>query len=187
MTSRLRRWLARAIPPVYVALVTALWLVPVAPLGVRATSAATAGHVSALIALALGALGFSVGAMAPARWLALGDWERNGSLYARIGVRRFRTIALHGDVMNRLRRRLAGGTPVAGPTIARRAALTRWILYNERIHWAWVLGTPPLIVWGAASGYALLATFTFLALVPLNLYPIALQRYTRGRLARIDS
>jgi hypothetical protein len=178
----LRRIAAALIPPVYVMMATGLWLALVAALLVPAMEAALRGAGAATVALALSAIGFAAGAAAPARWFALRSAERSGRVYTRLGVRRFRAIAHRGDIMNRVRRRIAGTRP---PTMVERAAypsLARWTLWNERIHWVWVLATPPLIIWGATHGRLLAAALVLAAMVPLNLYPIMLQRYTRGRL-----
>lgn len=178
----LRRLAAAAIPPGFVAVATGLWLLLVATLVVPALGAARRGSGAATLALALAATGLGVGAAAPAHWLRLRAGERAGRVYTRLGVRRFRRIAFRGDIMNRVQRRIAGGLGVAGVSSVRFAPLIRWTRRNERIHWAWVLATPALVAWAATHGRPLTAALVLAAMVPLNLYPIALQRYTRGRL-----
>jgi hypothetical protein len=180
--SRLRRIAVAALPPAYIVTATGLWLVLVAMLFVPAALAALHGARAGAVALGLAVIGFTAGAAAPTRCFALRRAERGGRAYARLGVRRFRMIAQRGDVMNRLQRRIAGTPPRVVVERTAFASLARWTVWNERIHWAWVLATPPLVWWGGTHGRALTAALVLAAMVPLNLYPIMLQRYTRGRL-----
>jgi hypothetical protein len=177
----LRRLAAAAIPPAYITVMTGVWLALVATLLVPAIRAAAGGAGAAILALALAVIGLAIGTAAPARWFRLRPGEQGGRIYARFGVRRFRSIALRGDLMTRVQRRIAGPVPAPALSSVAYPALARWTVRNERIHWAWVLATPALVVWGAAHGRVLPATVVLSAMVPLNLYPIALQRYTRGR------
>ena len=177
-----RRSLATLVPPTYVAVVTSVWLACIAPLIVSVVYAALCGSRAAQFALGAALIGAAVGATLPARCLRPHRGERTEALHRRLGVRRFRRIAFRGDLMNALLRRLGErDSPLFGNE-ERWAILVRWSLRNERIHWAWVLAVVPLVAWGCARGSALSAALALGAMIPLNTYPIALQRYTRGRL-----
>jgi hypothetical protein len=143
----LQRLGAAAIPSACIAVTTGVWLVLIAALLVPAVHAALRGASAAILALALAVVGLGTGAITPARWLRVRPREQNGRIYARLGVRHFRTIALRGDIMNRVQRRIGTVRPAAPLSRAAYPALARWTMWNERIHWAWVLATPPLVVW----------------------------------------
>jgi hypothetical protein len=56
---------------------------------------------------------------------------------------------------------------------------------GERTHWWWLLSSAAIAVWAlaiAAHGFLMLI---LVAAVPLNVYPILLQRHTRARAARL--
>jgi hypothetical protein len=56
---------------------------------------------------------------------------------------------------------------------------------TERIHWAIWLGAVPTAVWAVMVRKYWFAVYLSLANIPMNVYPILLQRYTRRRLANI--
>ena len=180
-----RRPIATLIPPFYVAMVTGVWLALLAPLGLRVITAAMEHRSGAIVAIGVALLGGAIGATLSERWLRPRRFEARGRIYAHLGVRRFRRIALRGDYMNAMLRAL-GGDAVT-PRFRRRAPrdLLRWNLRNERIHWTWVLAVPPLLLWGAVHA-PLAAALALGAAIPLNVYPILLQRYTRARVAAVS-
>jgi hypothetical protein len=160
--------------PLWLALVTALWAGPAAGFALFHMHAAPSPGVLAVMAGAGLAAG-SVLVHTPRPLLRLRGFERNGRLWERFGVRAFATIAPYG--------RGLGGR--AGDRPLGRSGLPDAVVEaeaNERLHYAMLLAGGSVAVWAASLGAAPVALYLALAAVPLNLYPIALQRHLRGRL-----
>lgn len=132
------------------------------------------------------AAGLAAGAFFPRRWLRTRDAARTTRACERLGVRRFKTVVVFGDLMNRALAGLGWSRPF--PYTPER--LERWMLWTrvtERIHWAWLAGSLPA-VWAAFhAGEHWLGAYVLCGNVPFNVYPILLQRYTRARLGRIQA
>jgi Glycosyl-4,4'-diaponeurosporenoate acyltransferase len=130
--------------------------------------------------------GLAAGAFLPGDWLRPRSFEQNARPYERIGIRRFKTVVVFGDLMNRTLRRLGWSRPF--PYTPER--IERWLLWTrvtERIHWSWLLGSLPAIYAAFHAGRGGLGAYVLCGNVPFNIYPILLQRYTRARLERILS
>jgi hypothetical protein len=169
----------------YVGLVTALWLWPlVSFVVVTALTGSAPEQGLVLCAAALASVLIAAVALLPTPWLRLRPCEADGRWYERLGVRRFRKIVLHGDLMNRWLRRRA---PAALPALTA-DTLHTWLAQsyvNERIHLAALLSSLPVLVAAYLVDRPGLALYLALLNVPFNVYPILLQRYTRGRLDRV--
>jgi hypothetical protein len=178
---------AESVATAFIGLLTAAWLWPIVSfLTVTAMTGAPGERLwaigAAAFACALGALSV----LMPQGYYRLRAAEAGGQLYLRLGVLRFRTVVLNGDLMNRWLRRYAPGalTVPSAATLRGRALQSRW---NGRIHLAAFLFSLPVILAAGAVGGSGLALYLGLINLPLNVYPILLQRYTRGRLDYILS
>jgi hypothetical protein len=171
-----RRHVAASIPAAYTLLLLLVWVLPIQQLFVRTV------HSEAWIPLlALTLLGVTVGACLPSGYFRLRRAELNDRFYQAIGVRRFRSIVTYGDPMVRVMRRIdpESHSHLSGSGIADRERSTR---RGEKIHWAMLLGSVPAAVWAIVVKESWFAVYLLLANVPMNIYPILLQRHTRARL-----
>ena len=108
----------------------------------------------------------------------LRPWERQGRVYERFGIRRWkdRVPELGAAFRGGVSKRALGGRGTA--TLAEFAAETR---RAELVHWAIPLVTPVFALWnppwllGAMAAYAVVA----------NLPCLVIQRYNRGRALRV--
>ena len=108
----------------------------------------------------------------------LRPWERQGRVYERFGIRRWkdRVPELGAAFRGGVSKRALGGRGTA--TLAEFAAETR---RAELVHWAIPLVTPVFSLWnppwllGAMAAYAVVA----------NLPCLVIQRYNRGRALRV--
>ena len=110
-------------------------------------------------------------------------FERRGRLYEMLGVRYFRMLVPHGDVINWLVRRSQPGYRVVRDrqTLADYEARTR---PAEAFHLGSLLVIAPAAVYATFAGWSGMALWLTLPSIPLHLYPVLLQRYTRARIAR---
>jgi hypothetical protein len=110
--------------------------------------------------------------------------EADGRIYAELGVRRFRNIVAYGGPMVRLMRRIhpESYAHLKRSLLADRERGTR---RREKIHWSLLLGTMPAAVCGTMQREFWFAVYLLAANIPMNIYPILLQRYTRARLERL--
>jgi hypothetical protein len=122
--------------------------------------------------------------LVPDGYFRLRRTEADGRIYAALGVRRFRSLVTYGEPMVRLMRRIdpESRARLNSSTLAEREKNTR---KTEKIHWAMLLGSVPAAVWAVLVRESWFAVYLLVANVPMNFYPILLQRYTRARLARI--
>ena len=123
----------------------------------------------------------------PAQYFQLRNWEqrRGPQVYGRyFGLRAFKRVMSHGDLMNAwLRRRVPGYRTVP----ARRAAFRAYIIETRRIeraHLVWGIGALPVLAYAlAVQAYGFAALWTAANTVT-NLWPILLQRFNRARAER---
>jgi hypothetical protein len=151
----------------WMTVVTALWVLPVtgfALLNARRPPAPLAFTAFA----AVGAAGALVLVRAPRTLLRLRRFEDDGRVWERIGVRAFAALAPHGRFLRRPHLRDAARAAEA----------------NERLHVAMLLAGAAVAIWAMSIDRPAIVIYLALAAVPLNLYPIALQRHLRGRLGR---
>jgi hypothetical protein len=151
----------------------AAWVLPIAFSGVWT-----------LAALAWSTAFFIAGLLLANAFVRPRSFERSARAYRCLGVRRFKTVVVFGDVMNRTLRRLGWSAPFP-LSLERMARWLTWTRWAERIHWAWLLASLPFIYTASRAGRPALAAWVLCGNVPFNIYPILLQRYTRVRLERI--
>jgi hypothetical protein len=134
--------------------------------------------------LGLTALGLILGNSFPACYFRLRRAEADGRVYALLGVRQFRNFVSNGDLAVRLMRWIDPNAPARlnRSTLAEHEAGRR---LTERIHWAYLLGSVPTLVWAVMVREPWFAVYLLVTNVFFDVYPIMLQRYTRARLARI--
>ena len=110
---------------------------------------------------------------------SLANWEKQGEIYDRAGIRAFRWVLLHSPL------------GWINPNFHWRASridcdrLLREMNSGEAVHWltcvVWVMVAISHFVHGfVVYGYAML-----LVRIPFDLYPIMLQRWNRGRVWRV--
>ena len=135
--------------------------------------------VSWLIALTFAVVSSAIFKSQSPRVFSLARWEKDGDIYDRGGLQAFRRILLHspfGWINPNMR--------LSGRTDCDR--LLREMNAAEGVHWLAGLVSVALAIWScvddlAAYGYSLL-----LVNIPVNLYPIVLQRWNRGRVVRLS-
>jgi hypothetical protein len=166
-----RRRAAASIPAAYTFLLLLVWVLPIQLFLVQ-TFDARAGLALLVLTLA----GAALAACLPAAYCRLLPTEANGRIYAALGVRRFRGLVVYGDLMVRLMRWIspASNNHLSCSALTLRQRRT-W--RTEKIHWTMLAAVLARQTWFAA--YQLAAN------VPMNIYPIMLQRYTRARLSRM--
>jgi hypothetical protein len=181
-SSRLRRFLASAIATSYGFLLFIAWFNPLLILSTHTPDGSQRTLWTALAALGVVFLPWLF--LIPRRYFKLQPFERDGRLYRRLGVKRFRYVVSEGEGIQRLARRIDPNW---------RAPLTK-LSYEDRIKWTqipeWVhLGliflSLPLIALLYYRGFTTLASLYLLSNIPINIYPILLLRYTRAKLLRI--
>jgi len=108
-------------------------------------------------------------------------FEASGRFYEWIGIRLFRHFVMNGDDMNTEIRRIYPTYRVIGGLREMRAleAQTR---VNERAHMFAFWAGLPAFVYAIVLGWTGFAVFLGVATMLANVYPILLQRYTRGRI-----
>jgi len=114
----------------------------------------------------------------PASWLQLRRWERDGSVYRRLGIDGYRKALLASP---------------SGPNVflkfrGRRSeipGLEQFTKNAEMGHLTLLVISTVVTAVAWRSGYWRTAIFLAIMNVPWNVYPVLLQRYTRSRLMRI--
>ncbi len=101
-----------------------------------------------------------------------------------LGVKQFRKFVSNGDLAVRLMRWIDPNALalLSRSTLDKHEAGRR---LTERIHWAYLLGSVPILVWAVMVREPWFAVYLLVANIFFNVYPIMLQRYTRTQLARI--
>jgi hypothetical protein len=180
--SALRRRLASAVASSYGYLLFVAWFNPLLILSTRTHD----GSQQLLwIALGVSAIFYFFSLMLiPRRYYNLQPFERDGRLYRRLGVKRFRYIVGEGEGIQRLARLIDPHwqAPLAKKTYDERM---RWTITPEWVHLGMLFLSLPLIALAYYRGFTGLATFYLVSNIPFNIYPVLLQRYTRGKLLRI--
>lgn len=174
-----RRHLASSVPAVYTFFLLLVWILPIQVFLTYTLDAKAWFPVVVLTFLCV-----VLGAGLPGGYFRLRRAEADGRIYAALGVRRFRNIVTYGGPMVRLMRRIdpESYTRLKRSTLADRERGTR---RREKIHWALLLGTLPAAMWAVTQREFWFAIYLLAANIPMNIYPILLQRYTRSRLERM--
>jgi hypothetical protein len=183
----------RTIEQIWEAAATLLWVLPLLLFAATHARTAPPAPAAALVTL-LVAAGIALPRSLGERYFRTRHWERDGTLYRALGVRRFGRWAPRGAVMQRIARRHAAGstrgtratTPRSPAThAAGRHALGDATRASERTHVWWLFMTGALIVWAGAIGAWPAAALLIAVNIAFNVYPILLQRETRARLQRV--
>ena len=120
----------------------------------------------------------------PSSYDHIRDFERSGRLYEMLGVRWFRKFVPDGDLANRWRRRREPGFRLITGRASAEAHRLRYIA-SERSHLVLLLAGLATCAYAWSIGWDGWAWYLFAANVPVHLYPILLQRYTRARITRL--
>lgn len=180
-------FMARIIIKTYGAVLLTVWLIPVYyVLETLASQYERHGYSQAAFYGAwLVCIGFSALALLlPHSFFELRSFEKCGSVYEQLGVKKFKWVVNNGDGMRMIFRFFFPGA--IEPSNSR--SMHQWLrqgITNERVHWSSLLGTAPAAVWAACAGKELFTLYFILANIPANIYPILLQRFTRARLLEI--
>lgn len=140
------------------------------------------------VALVVATVGLGwLASRAPSTYFRLRPWELRGKghVYARVlGLRAFRRVMSHGDLMNAwLRRRVPDYRAVP----ARRAAVLEYVAETRRIeraHLVWGVGALPILAYALGTASYGFAALWGLVNTVTNAWPILLQRYNRARAER---
>jgi hypothetical protein len=116
-------------------------------------------------------------AVSPAAF-ALAAWERDGDVYDRGGLQAFRWLLLHSPFGW-----INPNMHLNSRTDCDR--LLREMNAAEGVHCLAGVLQLALAIWYAAGDFAVYGYTLLLLDIPLNLYPIMLQRWNRGRVSRI--
>jgi hypothetical protein len=165
-------------------LLTALWAGPLLAFAALHSAEPPPGG-SRLAVMALAAAGLLARRGLPHAYFDTTDWERSGAVYRRLGVRRFGRVVPHGALLNRFSRRRGAACASRAGTAAARTTLEQESCASEATHLWWLLTTLAFALWALLIGRGGFAGVLLLVSVPLNVYPILLQRDTRARLRRI--
>jgi hypothetical protein len=174
-----RRHLAASVPAIYTFLLLLIWVLPIQIFLIHTLDSKTWFPI-----VALTLLGVVLGSCLPRSYFKLRSVEVDGKIYTALGVRRFRKIVAYGGPMVGLMRRIDRESYDR----LKRSTLTnseRGTRRREKIHWALLLGTIPTAVWAVLQRELWFAVYLLAANIPMNIYPILLQRYTRARLEGI--
>ena len=118
------------------------------------------------------------------RYYRVRGWESSGRVYERLGIRFFKRFVPNGDYINRIIRHSDKSYRVIrdAESTVRHGDMTR---LAERCHLAALWLPVPCIVYALMLGWNKFALWLFLANVPIHVYPVLLQRYTRARIQKV--
>lgn len=180
-------FMARIIIKTYGAILLTVWLIPVYYVLETLASeyeshwyARGAFYGAWLVCISFSALALTL----PQSFFELRPFEKCGSVYEQLGVKKFKWVVNNGDGMRTIFRFFFPGA--IEPNNSR--SMQQWLkqgITNERVHWSSLFGTAPAALWAAYSGRELFTLYFILANIPANIYPIILQRFTRARLLEI--
>jgi hypothetical protein len=111
-------------------------------------------------------------------------FERGGQLYEKLGIRRFRALMANGDLINRFVRRRHAGY-VVHPAACRLERAVVEGFKSERAHLALMAFGLGTAAFACVAGWTWWGAWLTVGNILVNLYPVLLQRYTRGRIDRI--
>lgn len=150
-------------------------------------SAVSKHHGTSSSPLFLGSLflGGGVVAYCPRRYFEVHRWERGGRVYITLGVRFFGLLVPNGGGINRIVRPFQPDYRVVRSrgSIADLETRTRGA---ELFHMAILITILPSAIYAILLGWAAYGVMLTLPNIPLHVYPILLQRYTRARIERFS-
>jgi glycosyl-4,4'-diaponeurosporenoate acyltransferase len=111
-------------------------------------------------------------------------FESSGRLYEALGIRWFKRFTPDGDCINRINRRFDPEYSLlrSHESIVEFEARTR---LAERCHLISLIIVMPSAFYALALGWNQFVVWLLLPAIPLHLYPVMLQRYTRARIERV--
>ena len=120
----------------------------------------------------------------PERYYQIKTFESSGWMYEAIGIRFFKRFVPNGDYINRTIRRFQPDYRLVSDerSMVQFEAGTR---LAERCHLVSLLLVLPSASYALMLGWTGFAVWILLPNIPLHLYPVLLQRYTRARLQRV--
>ena len=142
------------------------------------------GFFSLLLFVAPLIVGCAIARVLPERYYRIRHFESSGRVYERIGIRFFKRFVPNGDYINQVIRRSQPGYRVVHDrdSIVNHEAATRWA---ERCHIVSLFLVVPCTAYALMLGWNKFALWLVLPNIPLHLYPILLQRYTRARIQNV--
>lgn len=142
------------------------------------------GFFSLLLVIAPVAAGWATARLLPERYYRIRAFESGGRVYEWLGIRLFKRFVPDGDYVNRLVRRSDPGYRLVrdADSLVRFEARTR---LAEKCHVAGLWLALPCAAYALLLGWDGFALWLLLPNVPLHLYPVLLQRYTRARIQRV--
>jgi Glycosyl-4,4'-diaponeurosporenoate acyltransferase len=128
--------------------------------------------------------GWIIVRLLPERYYQIKSFESSGRVYERLGIRFFKRFVPNGDYINR---RIRHSEPVYRVicdenSIVKFEAGTR---LAERCHIVSLLLMLPSAAYALMLGWNNFALWILLPNIPLHLYPVLLQRYTRARIQKV--
>lgn len=131
--------------------------------------------ISITIAVVTSAIFFRVNP----KLFSLAQWEKQGEIYDRAGIRTFRWVLFHSPL---------GWINANFHLRASRAdcdRLLREMNSSESVHWLTCVFSVMLAISYLRDDHAVYGYVMLLVRIPFDLYPIMLQRWNRGRLWRV--
>lgn len=128
--------------------------------------------------------GWIIAELLPERYYRIKPFELSGRVYERLGIRFFKRFVPNGEYINRIIRRSEPGYRVICDenSIVKFEAETR---LAERCHIVSLLLMLPSAAYALMLGWNNFALWILLPNIPLHLYPVLLQRYTRARIQKV--
>jgi hypothetical protein len=120
----------------------------------------------------------------PASYYRLRGFEKSGRVYEMLGVRHFSRFVTDGEIINRFRRRTNPEFRLIHHRASARDFIARTYI-AERGHLPWLVAGALSTVWALHVGWSGWALLLGIGNAMVNLWPILLQRYTRGRIERV--
>jgi Glycosyl-4,4'-diaponeurosporenoate acyltransferase len=142
------------------------------------------GFSSLLLFVAPLVVGSVVARLLPERYFRVRKLEASGRLYEWVGIRFFKRLVPNGVCINQLMRRSDPNYRLIydRSSMIDFEASTR---FAERCHVVSLFLILPCTVYALNLGWYKFALWLVLPNIPLHVYPILLQRYTRSRIDRV--
>ena len=132
-----------------------------------------------LIAIAIAMLTSAIFFRVSPKLFSLADWERQGAIYDRAGIRTFRWVLFHsplGWINPNFHLR---------PNREDCERLLREMNSGEAVHWLTCIVSVVLAIACFRHNYTVYGYAMLAVRIPFDLYPIMLQRWNRGRVWRV--
>jgi len=130
--------------------------------------------ISWLISITIAIVGSAIFFRVNPRLFSLADWERQGGIYDRTGIRSFRWLLFHSPLGW-----INGNFHLRGSR-ADCNRLLREMNSSEAVHWLTCVVSVMVAISYIRRHYAVYGCVLLLVRIPFDLYPIMLQRWNRG-------